>query len=416
MKKGISLITLIITIIVIIILSAAVILTISNTGVIDNAKIASLDSDQSNLQTSIELYLTNVVSSNLELDFDKEKILFGNFKDSYRIVKKDEDSLIEAVITKNNEEIYVYKLDEELCKEKGIEFPKTPSKDSYWYISKKGQVYLVYDEGAKIPNWIIGKPSDGKQIENEQLDIFVGKIGEWEKEPDITESIAVADANMFEYTTAINGTVQIDGFNPDYVGTIPSEIKFPATDPTGNTIIGINSSAFFGNTNLTTVIIPEGVTTLGAFAFGSCTSLKEVSLPTTITTIYTAGNDATFHSCNAIEKITIPNSVTSGICDVPADVFSWARSSIKEINFNEEITSIGNSAFGGCTALETIEIPNTITSIGNYAFQGCTSLSGKITIPENVESIGNNAFENCNNITEIEFLSKGKLISIGNSL
>ena len=415
MKKGISLITLIITIIVIIILSAAVILTISNTGVIDNAKIASLASDQSNLQTSIELYFTDVATENLDFELNKEKILFGYYSDEFRIIEKNGENVVEEVIEKNGEEIKVYKLDKAICEAKQIEVPKTPSNTCAWYISLEGQVYLVYEEDAIISAWIIGNPPEGKQIESDVLDKFVAKIGEWEKEPDITELIPVADANMFEYTTATNGTVKIKGFNSEYDGEVPTEIKFPTIDPNGNTIIGINSSAFSGNTNLTTIIIPEGVTTLGSCAFKDCTALKEVYLPTTLTSIRTGGTDGTFMNCSSIEKITIPNAVVSGTCSTPKNIFGWSTATIKEIEFNETVTSIGNNAFTAMTALEKIEIPDTITSIGNSAFKDCTSLTGKITIPQNVVSIGNNAFDNCKNINEIEFLSKGELVSIGSS-
>ena len=64
------------------------------------------------------------------------------------------------------------------------------------------------------------------------------------------------------------------------------------------------------------------------------------------------------------------------------------------------VTSIGSSAFDGCTGLTGVEIPNCVTSIGNYAFRGCTSLAS-VVIPNSVTSIGSEAFYKCTSLTSI---------------
>ena len=66
------------------------------------------------------------------------------------------------------------------------------------------------------------------------------------------------------------------------------------------------------------------------------------------------------------------------------------------------VTSIGNSAFSGCSGLTSIEIPNSVTSIGDYAFKGCTGLTS-VEIPNSVTSIGCYAFEDCSSLTSVEF-------------
>ena len=414
MKKGISLITLIITIIVIMILSAAVIFTLVNGETINKAKLASLASNYNNLQAGVNLYLSKIITSNVDLEIDKQKILLGIFDDSYRLVQKDKENIVEAVINKNNEEIHVYKLDEQICKSNGIEIPETPSKECFWYISNKGQVYLVYNESTMIPTWIIGNPPEGKQIENEIVDRFVAKIGKWEKELSIYDTVPVADANMFLYTNISDETVSIKGFNPKYKGEMPTEIKFPTKDPNGKTIKAIGAYAFYQNSNLTTVVVPEEVTEIGGCAFGDCNNLKKVYLPSTLaSTGY--GSYSPFYSCSNIEEITLPNYLVSNNNSyyVPSNIFSYSRTTIATVNFVGEITSIANSAFSGFVALKSITIPSSVTSIGSSAFSGCTSLFGKLTIPENVTIVRENAFYNCSKIAEVEFLSKSKLKAIG---
>ena len=102
------------------------------------------------------------------------------------------------------------------------------------------------------------------------------------------------------------------------------------------------------STEVTSVKIPNGVTSIGDYAFGGCTSLA---------------------------NITIPDSVTS----------------------------IGRSAFSRCSSLASVKIPSGVTSIGDMAFDGCTSLAN-ITIPDSVTSIGRSAFNKCTNLANIYYI------------
>ena len=113
-----------------------------------------------------------------------------------------------------------------------------------------------------------------------------------------------------------------------------------------------------------------------------------------------------FNGCSSLESIVIPESVTS--------IGDWAFcdcSSLESIVIPEGVTSIGYSAFGGCNSLESIVIPGSVTSIGDYAFGGCSSLES-IVIPESVTSIGNYAFAECASLESIK-IPKG-VTSIGN--
>ena len=104
-------------------------------------------------------------------------------------------------------------------------------------------------------------------------------------------------------------------------------------------------------------------------------------------------------SASNIVSITIPDSVTS----IGGSAFRGC-SSLTSITIGNSVISIGNYAFSNCTGLTSIAIPDSVTSIGDSAFRGCSSLTS-ITIPDSVTSIGEAAFDNCTNLNEITCLA-----------
>ena len=99
------------------------------------------------------------------------------------------------------------------------------------------------------------------------------------------------------------------------------------------------------------------------------------------------GNGA-FEYCSSLTSVTIPNSVTS----IEGSTFS-SCSSLTSVTIPNSVTSIGSSAFSSCSSLTSVTIPNSVTSIGNSAFSSCFLTS--ISLPESVTSIGDRAFEHC---------------------
>ena len=141
------------------------------------------------------------------------------------------------------------------------------------------------------------------------------------------------------------------------------------------------------------LVIPEGVTSIGKSAFCGCSKLTSITIPDSVTII---GEEA-FAYCTGLTSITIPNSVTS--------IEAWAFSGCKgltSIIIPDSVTSIGESAFYGCKGLTSITIPNSVTSIKYKAFQNCTGLTS-ITIPESVSNIGYNTFSGCEKLKTIKF-------------
>ena len=156
-------------------------------------------------------------------------------------------------------------------------------------------------------------------------------------------------------------------------------------------VTSIGSQAFYECGNLTNITIPDGITSIGGFAFDGCSSLTEITIPESVTSIGTYA----FYKCSSLTEITIPEGVTS-----IGDSAFYHCSGLKKITIPDSVTSIGDKAFGYCTSLKEITIPEGVTSIGDYAFSYCDSLT-KITIPEGVTSIGDSAFYDCSGLTEI---------------
>ena len=143
--------------------------------------------------------------------------------------------------------------------------------------------------------------------------------------------------------------------------------------------------AFWNCSSLSEIVIPSSVTSIGDSAFYGCDSLSKIVISSSVTSI----GDWAFYGCSSLSEIVIPSSVTG----IGKDAFFRCHS-LLEIVIPSSVTSIGNSAFWGCNSLSEIVIPSSVTSIGDWAFYGCSSLS-EIVIPSSVTSIGDNAFYNC---------------------
>ena len=139
------------------------------------------------------------------------------------------------------------------------------------------------------------------------------------------------------------------------------------------------------------VVINNGVTNIGTYAFYGCSSLTSITIPTSVTSI---GNEA-IRDCSRLTSITIPNSVTS----IGAFAFSGCKD-LTAITIPNSVVSIGNAAFENCSKFTSITIPNSVTSIGIRAFDGCSGLN-TVTIGNSVTSIGENAFKSCTGLCSV---------------
>lgn len=207
--------------------------------------------------------------------------------------------------------------------------------------------------------------------------------------------------------------------------------------------------------DLETVVISEGVTSIGEYAFFECTSLKNIVISGSVKTI----NMGAFYQCAALPGITIPNSVTTigngafSSCHISAEESERGiESGLEKVTIQDGVEAIGKFAFNGCKKLKDVTLPDSIKSIGDNAFQqtglynddttweelyignhlikvdewalnqggtndyridpgtktiadhafdGCISLTS-ITIPDSVVNIGDKAFNGCTGITNMK--------------
>ena len=150
--------------------------------------------------------------------------------------------------------------------------------------------------------------------------------------------------------------------------------------------INTGSETFMGCTNLETVIMNDGVTSIGHDAFNGCTSLKEIIIPYGPAQI----SQRAFYNCTSLKTVSIPDSVRSFV----SQAFEGC-SSLEEIIIPNGTSAISQSIFKNCSSLKTVFIPSGVETIESEAFAGCSSLE-EIYIPESVEIIQDKAFDGIN--------------------
>ena len=187
-----------------------------------------------------------------------------------------------------------------------------------------------------------------------------------------------------------------------------------------DSVTSIADNTFYGCTGLTSIVIPDSVTSIGDWAFDGCSNITKATIPTiaiddipqnNLQEVIINGGESignyAFEYCTGLTSVTIGNSVTS----IEDYAFSGCTS-LTSIVIPDSITSIADNTFYGCTGLTSVTIPDSVTSIGSSAFYNCTSLTS-VTIGDSVTSIGGSAFEDCTGLTSVTI--PDSVTSIGSS-
>ncbi len=148
--------------------------------------------------------------------------------------------------------------------------------------------------------------------------------------------------------------------------------------------------AFANCTALTDISLASSCTSFGTYAFSGCTALTEVELPEGITTT----GSWMFHGCTNLVDVTLPSTLTE------VDVRTFSQTGITSIDIPEGVTNLDNYSFYQCASLASIDLPSTLTRISSNAFEGCSSLAS-IDLPEGLTNIGSKAFAGCSELASI---------------
>ena len=161
----------------------------------------------------------------------------------------------------------------------------------------------------------------------------------------------------------------------------------------GDEVEHIPAYLCYNLTSLKNLVIGNSVTTIGSYAFSSCTGLKKV--------IWNARNangfqdDTPFSDCENLTEFVFGDEVEH----IP-DYLCYNLTSLKNLVIGNSVTNIRSHAFKGCTGLTAVTLPNAMTDIGGWAFAYCTGLT-EVTIPNAVTYIGSGAFSGCTGLTEV---------------
>jgi len=172
-------------------------------------------------------------------------------------------------------------------------------------------------------------------------------------------------------------------------------------DPIQPSYLVYNPPWYNNRDSIKSVVIGEGVTTIGRFAFYNCTALTSVTIPAAVTTI----GEQAFYKCGSLLDITVAEE-NGNYCSVDGVLFDKAQTTLIQYpnpktgayTIPDSVTGISSYAFYNCAGLTSITLPRGVTSIGNYAFYNCAGLTG-ITLPQGVKTIGESAFERCSGLT-----------------
>lgn len=349
-KRGITLISLVITIIALLILAGvSIAMLTSDNGIITNAQKSKISTTFSTYKEEVELYKNSKIAENtnfLENTLEASKISL-----SYNTKKEDEKGNIKSIITTIND------------------------KDLEKFEIIKGKLLI----NTKDINEIKVAQSLGIQV----------------NPYDITEEgeLLSSDGNLLLVDE--NGTLKI----PDTVTKIGegafAQVAGLKTIIIPGSVKEIGTNAFTNNLTLETVIMEEGVQIIGATAFSNCQKLKNISMPESLLEI----KYGAFYKCLLVEKIKIPSKITK----IERDTFGGANS-LKEIVLSDNTEIILSGAFA-FTSFEEIVLPKKIKEIESGVFNGNLKLSNIMVEGENPQYVYETGMLMSKNKENIVFIS-----------
>ena len=224
----------------------------------------------------------------------------------------------------------------------------------------------------------------------------------WADDADVVDSGTCGDDLTWvlteDGTLTISGTGEMESYSSGYPLEIEKAPWYSYRDEITSVIIedgvtSVGSFAFYDCTNITNISLPDSLTSIQSHAFYYCSSLTSISLPDNVASI----GEAAFSDCSNLTCISLPDSI-----NYIADLAFARCESMISISLPDNITSIEYATFYKCSSLTSISIPKNVTFIGGLAFAYCESLTS-IFIPDSVTSINTQAFFHCYSLTDVYY-------------
>ena len=409
-KKGITLIALVITIIVLLILAGVSInAVIGEDGIASKAKLAKEETAIAEDKEKINFAIAEYEMESIE-DDSKSLEEFLKSQDWCEDAVFDDDSKMVTVTMANGSkyEIEVSGIvnDKEEIEWDSILEEANSNPEKYKHSEQLVSNYIAIGTDGKPVNmdlWNPLKRSDGNWglgIDNgiypySNPVVYKGEIKDGEIEGVVPQYIynTEIENEIFKPVTEMYGT--FCGLGLEKAPEIPSTVKY------------MDLTFYYCGFLKETPIIPEGVESMGG-TFAGCRKLeKSTVIPANVSNISaTVSGVEIFSECGNLTNLIVDknNEVFDSRNNCNAIIKTDTNELLKGCKntvIPDNVISIGNVAFYGCTGLTSIEIPDSVISIGTSAFMGCTSLTN-VTIPNGVTSIEDQAFHSCTSLTNIE--------------
>ncbi len=230
-------------------------------------------------------------------------------------------------------------------------------------------------------------------------------------------------------TTALEHVIYKKIDNAWYVSGVEGSLyKYEVTEKIGEEpVVGILPEAFAKQDILTTVVLPEGITSIGNRAFAGCEGLSSIQIPSTVTSIgksafegcdlltvvsIPAGvreiGDSAFENCGGLESIQVEeeNPYYKSIGDIlytkdKSVLIKYpAKKKASSYTISSEVKQVAGNAFGDCANLREVVIPNNVVSLGERVFANCVSLN-KVTVSNQIKELPERTFENGKSLLEV---------------
>ena len=311
-----------------------------------------------------------------------------------------------------------------------VSAPAEPQREGYsfagWYTDEELTQYFTFEQAPAenitlYARWIIkqGNYYVNYVVNGETLLTQSVAGGSLITPPQLDQSLVVSEwyaddgySEVFDFKTGIskNTTLHavaytkgltfeggaVTGYKGEY-----STVVIPAQYG-GSAVKSVAVRAFYKNSSVTEIKLPQSIESIGSYAFYECSYLNSVNLTKNVKTLgeYAFYNNVRLYNIGEITGVTAIGAGTFIGC-----------ANLTSLEFSENLQRVGAFAFADCSALKSLTLPNTVTAIGDYAFSGCTRLS-TFTIPRSLLTLGVGVFADCINLTKITVATGNTRFSI----